>query len=144
RDQADLSDQRRRRFHKHHRIGKRRQRRQVLHGDRRDGQYPHPNRAGLVRGRLRQADFRTTLSLITSSLRWGEGALRRCSPYSLANLQIRGGSAITRAPAARLIKGCRGGGECSISTRKRRAIVFRDRARFHYQESKMPKMKTKS
>jgi hypothetical protein len=26
-------------------------------------------------------------------------------------LQIRVGSAITRAPAARLIKGCRGGGE---------------------------------
>src|SRR5262249_32292392 len=62
----------------------------------------------------------------------------------LANLQIRGGSAITRAPAARLIKGCRGGGQSSISTSKRRAIVFRDRARFHYQESKMPKMKTKS
>jgi hypothetical protein len=29
----------------------------------------------------------------------------------LENLQIRVGSAITRAPAARLIKGCRGGGE---------------------------------
>jgi large subunit ribosomal protein L35 len=59
-------------------------------------------------------------------------------------LQTPGGSAITRAPAARLIKGCRGGGECSISTRKRRAIVSCDRGRFHYQESKMPKMKTKS
>jgi hypothetical protein len=31
--------------------------------------------------------------------------------YRLENLQIRVGSAITRAPAARLIKGCRGGGE---------------------------------
>jgi hypothetical protein len=30
---------------------------------------------------------------------------------SLENLQIRVSSAITRAPAARLIKGCRGGGE---------------------------------
>jgi hypothetical protein len=29
----------------------------------------------------------------------------------LENLQNRVGSAITRAPAARLIKGCRGGGE---------------------------------
>jgi hypothetical protein len=29
----------------------------------------------------------------------------------LENLQIRVASAITRAPAARLIKGCRGGGE---------------------------------
>jgi len=30
---------------------------------------------------------------------------------SFGNLQNRVGSAITRAPAARLIKGCRGGGE---------------------------------
>jgi len=29
----------------------------------------------------------------------------------LENLQIRVASAITRAPAARLIKGCRGGGD---------------------------------
>ena len=31
--------------------------------------------------------------------------------YRSENLQIGVGSAITRAPAARLIKGCRGGGE---------------------------------
>jgi hypothetical protein len=31
--------------------------------------------------------------------------------YRSENLQIRVASVITRAPAARLIKGCRGGGE---------------------------------
>jgi hypothetical protein len=39
-------------------------------------------------------------------------APRRCRRLlSLGNLQIRARSVITRAPAARLIKGCRGGGE---------------------------------
>jgi hypothetical protein len=36
---------------------------------------------------------------------------RRRRLLSLGNLQIRASSVITRAPAARLIKGCRGGGE---------------------------------
>jgi len=35
----------------------------------------------------------------------------RGSKKAPENLQIRAASAITRAPAARLIKGCRGGGE---------------------------------
>jgi large subunit ribosomal protein L35 len=34
--------------------------------------------------------------------------------------------------------------KCSISTRKRQAIVRRSRAPHFYQESQMPKMKTKS
>jgi hypothetical protein len=39
-------------------------------------------------------------------------APRRCRRLlSLENLQIWARSVITRAPAARLIKGCRGGGE---------------------------------
>jgi large subunit ribosomal protein L35 len=87
-------------------------------------------------------------------------------------LQIRVGSVITRAPAARLIKGCRGGGEVLISmipksgyrfsakimlkcNHTRRIIHahnagdrFSDRCcrlrRRHHQESQMPKMKTKS
>jgi len=42
----------------------------------------------------------------------GAAAARRRHPCNCSqNLQIRVGSAITRAPAARLIKGCRGGGE---------------------------------
>jgi large subunit ribosomal protein L35 len=82
-------------------------------------------------------------------------------------LQIRVGSAITRAPAARLIKGCRGGGEVLKSmipksghrfpekivltrnyARKSHRDRLSDRCRRFAggadQESKMPKMKTKS
>jgi large subunit ribosomal protein L35 len=63
-------------------------------------------------------------------------------------LQIWARSVITRAPAARLIKGCRGGGEVLISTRITQAIVRRSQAPpvagAAYQESQMPKMKTKS
>jgi len=68
--------------------------------------------------------------------------------YRLENLQIWARSVITRAPAARLIKGCRGGGEVLISTRITQAIVRRSQAPpvagAAYQESQMPKMKTKS
>jgi large subunit ribosomal protein L35 len=67
---------------------------------------------------------------------------------SLENLQIWAPSVITRAPAARLIKGCRGGGEVLISTCITQAIVRRSQAPpvvgAAYQESQMPKMKTKS
>jgi large subunit ribosomal protein L35 len=87
---------------------------------------------------------------------------------ALENLQIRVGSAITRAPAARLIKGCRGGGEVlksmipesglpvsgkdhaqiQIKHGKSQRARFGDRRRRFAggtdQESKMPKMKTKS
>jgi large subunit ribosomal protein L35 len=67
---------------------------------------------------------------------------------SLENLQIRARSVITRALAARLIKGCRGGGEVLISTCITQAIVRRSQAPpvagAAYQESQMPKMKTKS
>jgi large subunit ribosomal protein L35 len=63
-------------------------------------------------------------------------------------LQIRAPSVITRAPAARLIKGCRGGGEVIISTHITHAIVRGSQAPpfagAAYQESQMPKMKTKS
>ena len=46
-------------------------------------------------------------------MEYGRGAgVPRGGPYCRCeNLQIRGASVITRAPAARLIKGCRGGGE---------------------------------
>jgi len=40
------------------------------------------------------------------------------------NLQIRVASAITRAPAARLIKGCRGGGEVLKSMSPKRVPAF--------------------
>jgi large subunit ribosomal protein L35 len=48
-------------------------------------------------------------------------------------------------PAARLIKGCRGGGEVLISTRSLTIAGVRAGARaLIYQESQMPKIKTKS
>jgi large subunit ribosomal protein L35 len=78
------------------------------------------------------------------------GAAPRCCRrlLSLENLQIRARSVITRALAARLIKGCRGGGEVLISTCITQAIVRRSQAPpvagAAYQESQMPKMKTKS
>jgi large subunit ribosomal protein L35 len=83
-------------------------------------------------------------------------------------LQIRVASAITRAPAARLIKGCRGGGEVlksmipksgyrfsendhaqmQIKHEKSQRDRLNDRRRrfagVAVKESKMPKMKTKS
>jgi large subunit ribosomal protein L35 len=68
---------------------------------------------------------------------------------ALENLQIRIGSAIRRAPAARLIKGCRGGGEVlnqHVFTVMR--PLFGRRRRFMptppIRRAKMPKMKTKS
>jgi|SRR6266576_4645559 large subunit ribosomal protein L35 len=81
---------------------------------------------------------------------WLQRALRAAAGvcYRLENLQIWARSVITRAPAARLIKGCRGGGEVLISTRITQAIVRRSQAPpvagAAYQESQMPKMKTKS
>jgi hypothetical protein len=41
----------------------------------------------------------------------GAGVPRGGPHWRCENLQIRIASVITRAPAARLIKGCRGGGE---------------------------------
>jgi hypothetical protein len=57
----------------------------------------------------------------------------------LGNLQIRVGSAITRAPAARLIKGCRGGGEVLKSMIPKVATGFgKDHAHEHDPEKWLP------
>ena len=54
----------------------------------------------------------TAVPLAQGETHKGAAAARRRHPCNCSeNLQIRVGSAITRAPAARLIKGCRGGGE---------------------------------
>jgi large subunit ribosomal protein L35 len=52
-------------------------------------------------------------------------------------------SAIRRPPVARLIKGCRGGGEV-LNQHAQTARDPRRSSAAHYQESQMPKIKTKS
>jgi hypothetical protein len=57
----------------------------------------------------------------------------------LENLQIQVGSAITRAPAARLIKGCRGGGEVLKSMIPKSGYRFFGKDHAQMQKSMIPK-----
>jgi hypothetical protein len=61
---------------------------------------------------------------------------------SLGNLQIRAPSVITRAPAARLIKGCRGGGEVLKSMIPKSGYRFSEKIMLKMQIERAPRKRS--